>query len=43
MPWPLLVAVSAAISMTLGNLAAFAQTSVLRLLACSTASQGGYS
>ena len=41
-PWPLLVAVIAAISMTLGNLAAFAQTSVLRLLAYSTVSQVGY-
>jgi NADH-quinone oxidoreductase subunit N len=41
-PWPLLVAVLAAISMTLGNLAAFAQTSVLRLLAYSTVSQVGY-
>lgn len=41
-PWPLLVAVLAALSMTLGNLAAFAQTSVLRLLAYSTVSQVGY-
>ncbi|MDD7942691.1 NADH-quinone oxidoreductase subunit N [Actinomycetospora lutea] len=41
-PWPLLVAVIAAISMTLGNLAAFAQASVLRLLAYSTVSQVGY-
>lgn len=41
-PWPLLIAVIAAISMTLGNLAAFAQTSVLRLLAYSTVSQVGY-
>ena len=31
--WPLLVAVLAAVSMTLGNLAAFAQTSLRRLLA----------
>jgi NADH-quinone oxidoreductase subunit N len=41
-PWPLLIAVIAALSMTLGNLAAFAQTSVLRLLAYSTVSQVGY-
>lgn len=39
---PLLVAVVAAASMTLGNLAAFAQTDVLRLLAYSTISQVGY-
>ncbi|WP_097195989.1 NADH-quinone oxidoreductase subunit N [Blastococcus aggregatus] len=39
---PLLVAVIAAASMTLGNLAAFAQTDVLRLLAYSTVSQVGY-
>jgi NADH-quinone oxidoreductase subunit N len=39
---PLLVAVIAALSMTLGNLAAFAQTDVLRLLAYSTVSQVGY-
>ena len=39
---PLLVAVIAAASMTLGNLAAFAQTEVLRLLAYSTVSQVGY-
>jgi len=40
--WPLLVAVLAAASMTLGNLAAFFQTSVQRLLAYSTVSQVGY-
>lgn len=40
--WRLLVAVVAAASMTLGNLAAFAQTSPLRLLAYSTISQVGY-
>jgi NADH-quinone oxidoreductase subunit N len=40
--WPLLVAVLAAVSMTLGNLAAFFQTSVQRLLAYSTISQVGY-
>jgi NADH-quinone oxidoreductase subunit N len=39
---PLLVAVLAAASMTLGNLAAFGQTEVLRLLAYSTVSQVGY-
>ncbi|MFI2433561.1 NADH-quinone oxidoreductase subunit N [Streptomyces sp. NPDC018693] len=40
--WPLLLAVLAAASMTLGNLAAFFQTSVKRLLAYSTISQVGY-
>jgi NADH-quinone oxidoreductase subunit N len=40
--WALLVAVLAAASMTLGNLAAFFQTSVKRLLAYSTISQVGY-
>ncbi|WP_175410568.1 NADH-quinone oxidoreductase subunit N [Streptomyces sp. TRM64462] len=40
--WPLLLAVVAAASMTLGNLAAFFQTSVKRLLAYSTISQVGY-
>jgi len=40
--WPLLVAVLAAASMTLGNLAAFFQTSVQRLLPYSTVSQVGY-
>jgi NADH-quinone oxidoreductase subunit N len=40
--WPLLLAVIAAVSMTLGNLAAFFQTSVQRLLAYSTISQVGY-
>ncbi|WP_459218554.1 NADH-quinone oxidoreductase subunit N [Pseudonocardia sichuanensis] len=40
--WPLLVAVLATASMTLGNLAAFSQTSVQRLLAYSTISQVGY-
>ena len=40
--WPLLVAVLAAASMTLGNLAAFFQTGVQRLLAYSTISQVGY-
>ncbi|WP_104522597.1 NADH-quinone oxidoreductase subunit N [Blastococcus atacamensis] len=39
---PLLVAVIATASMTLGNLAAFSQTDVLRLLAYSTVSQVGY-
>jgi NADH-quinone oxidoreductase subunit N len=41
-PWPSLVAVLAVASMTLGNLAAFAQTSLRRLLAYSTISQVGY-
>jgi NADH-quinone oxidoreductase subunit N len=40
--WPMLTAVLAAASMTLGNLAAFFQTSVKRLLAYSTISQIGY-
>ena len=40
--WALLVAIAAAASMTLGNLAAFAQTGVKRLLAYSTVSQVGY-
>jgi NADH-quinone oxidoreductase subunit N len=40
--WPLLVAVIAAVTMTLGNLAAFFQTNVRRLLAYSTISQVGY-
>jgi NADH-quinone oxidoreductase subunit N len=40
--WPLLVAVIAAITMSLGNLAAFFQTTVRRLLAYSTISQVGY-
>ncbi|MEU9242616.1 NADH-quinone oxidoreductase subunit N [Streptomyces sp. NPDC048385] len=40
--WPLLLAILAAITMTLGNLAAFFQTSVKRLLAYSAISQVGY-
>jgi NADH-quinone oxidoreductase subunit N len=40
--WPLLVAVLAAATMTLGNFAAFFQTSVKRLLGYSTISQAGY-
>jgi NADH-quinone oxidoreductase subunit N len=40
--WPLLAAILAASTMTLGNLAAFYQTSVKRLLAYSTISQAGY-
>jgi NADH-quinone oxidoreductase subunit N len=40
--WPLLIALLSAASMTLGNLAAFFQTSVKRLLAYSTISQVGY-
>ncbi len=39
---PLLIAVIAAVTMTLGNLAAFNQTEVLRLMAYSTVSQVGY-
>ncbi len=40
--WPLVVGVLAALSMTLGNLAAFTQTSPRRLLGWSTVSQAGY-
>ncbi|WP_326701396.1 NADH-quinone oxidoreductase subunit N [Streptomyces sp. NBC_01754] len=40
--WPLLLAILAGVTMTLGNLAAFFQTSVTRLLAYSTISQAGY-
>lgn len=40
--WPLLIAVVAAATMTLGNLAAFRQTHPRRLLAYSTVSQAGY-
>ncbi|GAA1223873.1 NADH-quinone oxidoreductase subunit N [Rhodoglobus aureus] len=40
--WPLLVAIIATASMTLGNLAAFWQTDVKRLLGWSTVSQAGY-
>ncbi|GAA4299978.1 NADH-quinone oxidoreductase subunit N [Klenkia terrae] len=40
--WPLLVAVLAAVTMTVGNLAALAQTDVRRLLGWSTVSQVGY-
>ncbi|MFE9748324.1 NADH-quinone oxidoreductase subunit N [Saccharothrix saharensis] len=40
--WPLFVAVVATVTMTLGNLAAFFQNNVRRLLAYSTISQVGY-
>ncbi len=40
--WPLLLAILATASMTLGNLAAFFQDNVRRLLAYSTISQVGY-
>ncbi|MGA9346362.1 MAG: NADH-quinone oxidoreductase subunit N [Nocardioidaceae bacterium] len=40
--WPTLVGVFAVASMTVGNLAAFAQTDVRRLLGWSTVSQVGY-
>ena len=40
--WPLLIAVLAALTMTLGNLAAFAQRDARRLLGWSTVSQVGY-
>lgn len=42
MNWPLLIGVVAAATMTLGNLAAFWQTNVRRLLGYSTISQTGY-
>ena len=41
-PWPGLLAVLSAATMTLGNLAAFFQDDVRRLLAYSTISQAGY-
>jgi NADH-quinone oxidoreductase subunit N len=40
--WPLLIAIVAAITMTLGNLAALNQTDPRRLLGWSTVSQAGY-
>lgn len=40
--WTIILALLAAVTMTLGNLAAFFQTSVRRLLAYSTISQVGY-
>ncbi|WP_242904587.1 NADH-quinone oxidoreductase subunit N [Actinomadura terrae] len=40
--WPPLIAITATATMTLGNLAAFAQDNVRRLLAYSTVSQAGY-
>ncbi|MDQ0768011.1 NADH-quinone oxidoreductase subunit N [Pseudarthrobacter defluvii] len=40
--WPLLVALLSALTMTLGNLAAFAQKNPRRLLGWSTVSQAGY-
>ncbi len=40
--WPLLIAIIAAVTMTLGNLAAFGQNNPARLLAYSTISQAGY-
>lgn len=40
--WPLLVAILAAVTMTLGNLAALGQDSARRLLGWSTVSQAGY-
>jgi NADH-quinone oxidoreductase subunit N len=42
MNWPLLIAVLAAATMTLGNLGAFFQTSAKRLLGYSAISQAGY-
>ncbi|GAA2025671.1 NADH-quinone oxidoreductase subunit N [Terrabacter terrae] len=40
--WPLLVGALAVLTMTLGNLAAYGQTDVRRLLGWSTVSQAGY-
>jgi NADH-quinone oxidoreductase subunit N len=40
--WPLLIALLAALTMTLGNLAAFGQYSARRLLGWSSVSQAGY-
>jgi NADH-quinone oxidoreductase subunit N len=40
--WPLLIALLAALTMTLGNLAAFGQDSARRLLGWSSVSQAGY-
>lgn len=40
--WPLLIGVLAAVTMTLGNFAAFAQIDARRLLGWSTVSQAGY-
>ncbi len=40
--WPLILAVLAAVSMTYGNLAALAQTNLIRLLAYSSIAQAGY-
>ncbi|MGY1858184.1 NADH-quinone oxidoreductase subunit N [Modestobacter sp. SYSU DS0290] len=42
LPWPLLIGVLAAVTMTLGNLAALGQTDARRLLGWSTVSQVGY-
>jgi NADH-quinone oxidoreductase subunit N len=41
-PWPLLFALVAAATMTLGNLAALAQTNIKRLLAYSSIAHAGY-
>ena len=41
-PWPAVVGVIAAVTMTLGNLAALAQTNLKRLLAYSSIAQAGY-
>jgi len=40
--WPLLIALLSAVTMTLGNLAAYTQTNPRRLLGWSTVSQAGY-
>ncbi|MQA35617.1 NADH-quinone oxidoreductase subunit N [Modestobacter roseus] len=42
LPWPLLLGLLAALTMTLGNLAALGQTDARRLLGWSTVSQVGY-
>jgi NADH-quinone oxidoreductase subunit N len=41
-PWPAVVGVVAAVTMTLGNLAALSQTNLKRLLAYSSIAQAGY-
>jgi NADH-quinone oxidoreductase subunit N len=41
-PWPAVVGVIAAVTMTLGNLAALSQTNLKRLLAYSSIAQAGY-
>ncbi len=42
LPWPAIIGIIAAVTMTLGNLTALAQTSVKRLLAYSSIAHAGY-